>query len=216
MAGWFDFDFYKYHVEKGVASDEFISSKSILIAAVGDIDDSATVSAGSVTAYPIGFISNWNLVQNQMLQRIFEVGSALSYVIPGNVVGSVQIARIVVFGATLLARLIGPNIANNNITSDDLNLVGFTVPNAGTRQTTTGATIDTNQQLFAINLASKAFNIPINLAWIFKTNKGQNAGAFIVKDAMVEAHSIGGDSNSVILMETANMQFEKIVPVQIT
>lgn len=210
MQNW---NFSKEHVDQSINRGRFISSKTVLLVAVDNPDEIlAAISNGdasvpSITGTPIGVISNWSIVQQKMLQRLFEIGSSLSYIIPGNTTASLNIGRVIYSGSTILAEAY--NFKASAALNEDKMEAGFKLESEviGT---------ETDPQWFALNLAAKIFDKATTMVWLIKNNDNITVGAFLFVDAQIESHQISGDAQSVIILENATMQFTKVYPISMT
>jgi hypothetical protein len=66
---------------------------------------------------------------------------------------------------------------------------------------------------FFINLASEVFNVPFGVCLVTKDAKQRPYGAFYLEDMMIEAHTLGVDSNNIVIAEGCNGQFDMVVPL---
>ena len=209
MSSW---NFSKEHVDQSINRGRFISSKTVLLIAVDNPDTIlASIAAGgapgTITGTPIGVISNWSIVQQKMLQRLFEIGSSLSYIVPGNTTASLNIGRVIYSGSTILAEAY--NFKGAGVVGDKEE-AGFKLTGKGVLGT------ETDEQWFALNLAAKIFDKATTMVWLIKNNDNETVGAFLFVDAQIESHQISGDAQSVIILENATMQFTKVYPIALT
>jgi len=211
LSSW---DFSKDHVDSSISRGLFISSKTVLLAAVEDPTKVLTQIANGetsdkvkkgITGRPIGIISDWSVVQQKMLQRLFEVGSAQSYIIPGNTSASFSIGRVMFSGSSVLSEAY-------NISSDD----GDNAKEAGFKIPTDAAANNSDEEYMALNLSAKIFDKPTTLLWLFKNNDNKTVGAYLFVDAQVESYQISGNAQSVIIAENAQFQFTKVYPLNVT
>jgi len=181
------------------------------------------------TVYPIGLIENAGISQSKQIQKIFEVGSSRSYFIPGRVIGSVSLGRIFYYGPSLLRVLYAYyyNTANGiNIgTADQAATItledGSQAVSPLARLLNAGGTsfhqvrMDPGEDYFFINLASDLFNQATGLAFYFKDANFNSVGAFYLEWVYMQGHQFSISSGSVLVMEGASAQYDRIVPIKL-
>ena len=225
--GW---DFSKDHVQNDLKSGQFASAESTLVAA-GPPKLAQASGGGENTVYPIGLLENIGISQSKQLQRIFEIGSARSYFIPGRVIGSVNLGRVFYYGPSLL-RVIYAYYKNEANGVDIGNTAGkVDVGTASERQNPNNSLINLNSitteslhkvsaspgdDYFFCNLASDMFNQGTGLAVYFKDSNANLIGAMYLEDCYVQSHQINISSGSVLIMEGASMQFDRCLPIRVT
>lgn len=221
------------HVQSDFVNGQFASAETTLVAAGPPRLQQASAGGGTTgTVYPIGLLENIGISQSKQIQRIFEIGSSRSYFIPGRVIGSVSLGRVFYYGPSLL-RVIYAYYKNE----DNGILIGNAdrgVIDAGTEDERQNP----NQELisleaistsslhkvqmspgddyFFINLASDMFNQPTGLAVYFKDSNNNLIGAMYLEDCMVQGHQMSVSSGSVLIMEGATLQFDRVVPIRVT
>lgn len=237
MASFTEFstwDSANYHVQQELRAGQYVSSETSLIASgppeIGGLSAFTNAPASSVaTVYPIGLIENAGISQTKQLQRLFEVGSSRSYFIPGRVMGSLQIGRVFYYGPSLLRLFYAYyyNDANNisigtadptaTITLED----GSLSPSPLARLLDTGVTafhkvkMSPGADYFYANLASDLFNQPFGLAFYFRDSNYNLVGAFYLEQVYIQGHQFSMSSGSVLIMEGASAQYERMVPVKL-
>ena len=230
-----NWDFSNFHVQSELQGGQFVSAETSLIASgtpeIGGTSAYTDVPvAGVGTVYPIGLIENAGISQSKQLQKVFEVGSSRSYFIPGRVIGSISLGRIFYYGPSLLKVMyayykndgdngikIGTEAASSQITLDD----GSISQSPLARLLEKGG--DTFHKLrqspgddhFFVNLASDLFNQPTGLAFYFKDASFNSVGAFYIENVYLQGHQFSISSGSVLVMEGASAQYDRIVPVKI-
>jgi hypothetical protein len=68
---------------------------------------------------------------------------------------------------------------------------------------------------FFVNLASDMFNQATGLAVYFKDSNSNLIGAMYMEDCMVQGHQMNIASGSVLIMEGASMQFDRLLPIKV-
>lgn len=229
-----NWDFSNFHVQQELVHGQFVSAETSLVASgppeIGGTSAYSSVPvAGVGTVYPIGLIENAGISQSKQLQKIFEVGSSRSYFIPGRVIGSISLGRIFYYGPSLLRVLYAYyyNATNNiNIGTEDPTATiqledGSFAQSPLARLLNRGGTsfhnvrMDPGEDYFFVNLASDLFNQPLGLAFYFKDANFNSVGAFYVEDTYVQAHQFSISSGSVLVMEGASAQYDRIVPIKL-
>lgn len=239
MTSFVNWNFASEHVQAELQNGEYVTAESALILAgpsrLAMVQDAnADALAAKSYLYPIGLLQTMQIAQNRQVARLFEIGSKRSYFVPGRLFANFQINRILFYGPSVLRLLyaVAPrrgfgqpfNFAPDGTTprqQDELRTppsYETLFPAAGTRfQLAPGygaRQADDNRDFF-INLASELFNIPTGLCPFFKDARNRPYGSFYMEDCMVEAHSIGVDSNNVIIAEGVNGQFDMARPIQV-
>ena len=155
---------------------------------------------------PMGLTEQFTLTQNKQTQRIFEIGSSRSYIIPGRTIQALNLGRIFFNGPSLLRILYG-------VYQD----VGGSFSGS-----VESYTIEVDLQLkagygqFLINLGSDLFNYPFGLGVFLRDQSGRWYGAYYCEYAFVNGYSMSISSGSILLVEGATAQFDTIRPIDIT
>lgn len=194
-ANW---DFRKKHVQEAAEqfgsgnNQNFISSESITICAVKASPTSGN-PIGLNDLYPIGVVQSIGVQQQKQINQIYEIGSKLSYFIPGRTMIQVQLARVLFHGESLLAVLYDP---------DDSSSVEV---NPG--EANPGITGDNK---FYVNLAAELFNRPIDIALLFHDQENDPLGFIILKDCVAQSHGFGVSSNQTVIAENVLLRASTI------
>lgn len=231
-----NWDFSNYHVQQELQGGQFVSAETSLIASgppeLGGTSAYSQVPSNTVgTVYPIGLIENAGLSQSKQLQKIFEVGSSRSYFIPGRVIGSVSLGRIFYYGPSLLRVMyayytddgsrsgtpIGTDAPDATITLEDGSSTVSPLARLLNRGGNTFHKVrqSPGEDYFYINLASDLFHQPTGLAFYFKDANFNSVGAFYLEQVQTQGHQFSVSSGSVLIMEGASAQFDRIVPIKL-
>lgn len=222
-------NFNTKHVQDQLQGHDFISAKSVLVAAgpprKGDIP-----SSGWNSLYPIGVVDNIGIGQNKGLQQIFEIGSSRPYFLPGRTVNSLQFGRVLFFGPSLL-RVMYAYYPQDRMSqwaaeiysggSEEVPFEGDTsrtptIQDApGSRVGDANAYEGDNNKDFFINLASDLFDHPLGLMMWVQSTARLPYGAMYLEEVYIQAHQFNVNSNSVIIAEGVNAQFARINPCNI-
>jgi hypothetical protein len=236
-----NWDFHNFHVQQELAGGEFVSAETTLVAAGPPrLADLGAGSGQGVTvtptpaedfAFPIGLLENVGLSQSKQLQRVFEIGSSRSYFIPGRVVGSVTLGRVLYHGPSLLKVLYAYytqadgskfnflDKAKGTTLTDGL---GRIRPDPDAQMLDLGSLQDSLHDVkmrpgfddFYLNLASDLFNQPTGLLFYFKNANDDTVGAVYLEECHLQGHQLSVSSGSVLIMEGASMQFDRLIPVK--
>lgn len=225
-------DFYNKRVQQELTGGQFVSAESTLVCSgppeLADLNNGGADSAGAV--YPIGLLESAGIQQNKQLQRIFEVGSSRSYFIPGRVIGSISVGRTFYFGPSLLRVLyayyrsagpveIGVNDEKQAISLNDGNVSAPDPQNALLK--TFGADVlhqirrSPGPDYFFIDLASDLFSQPTGMAIFFKDQNDNSLGGLYLENAYVQGHQMNISSGSVLIMEGASLQYDRVEGIQL-
>jgi len=237
-----NWDFHNHHVQSELLGGEFISAETTLIAAGpprltditggpnGDDETIDTIGEGDMV-FPIGVLENVGISQSKQLQRVFEIGSNRSYFIPGRVIGSITLGRVMYHGPSLMKVLYAhykqsaPNAPfhfNHKGKGATINIGGVQVPDPNATM------LDLPQlqkQLHMVkfnpgyddlwlNLASDLFNQPTGIALYFRNQLDMTVGAIYLEECYIQGHQLSISSGSALLMEGVSLQFDQIRPIR--
>lgn len=237
-----NWDYHNHHVQSELVGGEFVSAETTLIAAgpprLSDITGSAatntddhsidTVGEGNMV-FPIGVLENVGISQSKQLQRIFEIGSSRSYFIPGRVVGSISLGRVLYHGPSLLKVLyayyrqtVGDLTFMNQPAGSMIDIGGVKIPDPDAALLSLP---DVQAELhrvksnpgygdFWMNLASDIFNQPTGMCLYFRNQMDVTVGAIYLEECYIQGHQMSVSSGSVLVMEGASLQFDTIVPIR--
>lgn len=237
-----NWDYHNFHVQQELTGGEFVSAETTLIAAgpprLSDLGATTQPGGGgSLTepnedlAYPIGLLENVGLSQSKQLQRIFEIGSSRSYFIPGRTVGSVTLGRVLYHGPSLLKTLYAyySQASGDLFNFMDKDRAAVITDNQGRTQRDPDAKLldlaglqsslhDVRMRPgyddFYLNLASDLFNQPTGLLFYFKNGNDETVGSCYLEECHLQGHQLSISSGSVLIMEGASMQFDRLIPVK--
>ena len=251
MANFLNWSWTSAHVQTEVVNGEYITSEAALIAAgpprLDNISNpfrsarAATTGAldsAPIILQPIGLMSNFQANQNRNVNRLFEIGSARAYMIPGRHFAAFSMGRIMFFGPSLLRMLyawypdanmtfphgqfevgtktsnsIGPGGSWPTIGGEDA--PGFGPSTAKIVGQQNNVDNPKNNADFWINLTSIVFRQSLGLCMLLKASNNKTYGACYLEDCMLEGHGFGLDSNNVVITEAVNGQFDSIRPIHI-
>ncbi len=167
-------------------------------------------SSGDQIAYPVGVVQSLQLGHNMQLNRFFEIGSERSYFIPGRVMGSLSLSRIMYHGPSLLRvlyayyqDLVPPTV------------VDAVFPNVGAATVANphDVVVPAGYENIYLNLASDLFKQPIGLLTMFKDSNEDTMAAYYFESCYVPSHSLSTDAMGTVMQEGVGIQFERMLPI---
>lgn len=197
-----DWNFRTKHVQQEAAqfgagnNQNFISSESITICAVKPPATGDTI--GMDNLYPIGVVQSVGVQQQKQINQIYEIGSKLSYFIPGRTMIQVQLARVLFNGESLLSALYDPD----DDSTDDYGPGGASPGLTG-------------ENKFYVNLAAELFNAPIDLALVFYDQENEPLGVVILKNCVAQSHGFGVSSNQTVIAENVLLRASTIETIEV-
>ena len=194
---------------------DIVESGTVLIAA-GPADISASSTSESFRIVPIGLIENASIAMSKPLSRIFEIGSKLSYIIPGRTVGQIALARVLFDGPSLLKVMYQGEVAYDEyLGGNDVKSVAFNscgkVDESGARIAKEVQNIGSGQ--IAMNLASSFFEQPVGLVFYFKDQESDQVGQMYFEGCRIGSYNMGISANMNVLTESISMEFTQCTPV---
>lgn len=230
LSGWSPYDSY---VQGGMADGRYISGAFTLLAAgpprLANINPSITSgtstsslaggSAATEFAVPIGVVQNLGLSHNRQFSRFWEIGSERSYFISGRTMGQLSLMRLMYHGPSLLRMMyayysdafadsLGPSIPA--LFGD-----GFESGLFSGVSNKHDVVIPPGYKNIFMNLASDLFSQPIGLLLYLKDNNEASMAAGYLEHCVIPSHNISTDSQGVVVQESAQVQFERLVPIDV-
>jgi len=203
-----------------ISIHDIVESGTVLIAAgPADLDLAGggvgSENAGGYRIVPIGLIETAQISMNKPISRIFEIGSKLSYLIPGRTVGGISLSRVFFDGPSLLKALYFGEI--NKDFHDGTNKRAAFFSN---RYFPKGVNIEEYQTFasigsgnLAMNLASSFFDQPVGLAFFFKDQQKDTVGQIYFEGCRINTYNLGISANMNVLTEAVNMEFVRCRPI---
>ena len=213
-----NWDFYNNHVHNDSKQGKFISSETTLVAAgFPSIEETPAAAAGTYEqplgaqnqVFPIGLLETIGIQQSKQVQRIFEIGSARSYFIPGRVVGSFNLGRTFFNGNSLL-KVLYAHTSLSLTNGDDVEALIA----GGDDVAQKDLLRDPGYNQFFIDLTSDLFARPFGMAVYCKDSLGETSNAFFMENCYIQGHQITISSGSILIMEGSSAQFERAVPIK--
>jgi len=206
--------------KKSIAVQDIVESGTVLVAA-GPADLDRAVEGGVVGTgadgyriVPIGLIEGVQISMNKPLSRIFEIGSILSYIIPGRALGGISLSRVFFDGPSLLKAIYMGEV-KADAADETWKYAKFV-----SSQFVTATDKDAYQRYahigsgqLAINLASTFFNQPVGLAFYFKDQQSDTVSQVYFEGCQVSSHNLGISANMNVLTESISMEFIRCRPI---
>lgn len=216
---------YENHIQGGMLDGRFMSAAFTLIAAgpprladagaaaslttdVGDIEVNTSLS-GDI-AMPIGVVQNFNLSHNRQFSRFFEIGSERSYFLSGRTFGQIGLSRIMYHGPSLLRMLYAYYSDSAPAT---FNAVFQTAMNPFANRH--DVVVPPGYDNVFLNLASDLFHQPIGLMLAFKDSNEATMSQAYLEGCFVPTHTLASDAQGTIIQESAQIQFERLIPIRV-
>lgn len=215
---------YERYVQGGLVDGKFLSGAFTLIAAgpprLANLASTAAQGAGAAAdqisggkdfAMPIGVVQNINLSHNRQFSRFWEVGGERSFFISGRTMGQVGLSRIMYHGPSLLRTLYAYY--------EDLlppTVVPLLTPEQNQSANPHNVKIPPGYENIFLNLASDLFSQPIGLLLYMRDSNEDTVGATYLESCYVPSHTIATDAQGVVIQESAALQFERAVPVNVS
>jgi len=200
--------------DKGIAINDIIESGTVLICA-GPADlEIAMSSADGVRIVPIGLVSSAQINMSKPLSRIFEIGSRLSYLIPGKTVGGIGMSRVFFDGPSLLKAMYFGEVKADYSTSDKKYAKFMSskyLNTSGAESYQEFEPIGSGQM--SMNLASSFFDQPVGLAFYFKDQQDDMVSQNYFEGCRVSSHQLSIQADMNVLLEGVSIEFVRVRPV---
>ena len=212
------------YVHSGFTDGRYVSGLYNMLAAgpsrLAQIGSAAALAgglAGSSKAlgevvHPLGLIQQASLSQNKQYARIFEMGSERSLWVPGRAVGQLQLGRVYYHGATLQRMLYAAFQDQIEPTT-----VKPMLPSAAAAALANphNVIVPPGFENVFLNMGSDMFNNLFGLLWYIKDSNGSPMGAIYLEACNMPSHGLSADAQGLVMQENAQVQYERMVPVNI-
>jgi len=207
-----NWDFENFHILNIDDPTVFISADSTLIAA------GPPKLGQNYTLYPIGLLENWGMNEQRQLQRIFEIGSSLSYFVVGRAIGALTLGSVFFNGPSLLSALYGvfdikiPGATINALVSNPAGTIevknspGVKLRGEGGDYRGFGPVT-----LFSDLFRKKA----IGLAIYHKDSAGNMIGGLYFERCHIAGRQFATSAGAVVLAEGVAVEYERSVPIEL-
>lgn len=217
MSLYSDWNPYTRYVQQGLTDKPYASGAFTLIAAGPprlNVDTSAAATGVPVfdTFFPIGMVQNFSISHNRQFNQVFELGSQRSYFVSGRTTGQLSLGRVLYHGPSLL-RAMYARIQDRS----PLGPSGIVPPLVGTSTDNPhNVKIAPGYNNLYMNLASDFFAQPVGLLIKMVDSNENTIGAVYAEACYVPSHSMSVESQGLLVQEQVSVQFERIVPVNIS
>lgn len=202
-----------------ISINDIIESGTVLIAAgPADLDKGigtarnadGSISNDGIRIVPIGLIETAQISMNKPLSRIFEIGSQLSYIIPGRTIGGISISRVFFDGPSLLKAIYMGEV-KADFADDKKKWAKFQSSPASEDAYQEFAHLGSGN--IAMNLASSFFDQPVGLAFLFRDQQDNSVGQIYFEGCRVSTYNIGISAQMNVLTEAISMEFIRCRPI---
>ena len=200
-------------IQETTSVNVFVEAGTVLIAAgPADLDKAQALGdEGGIRIVPIGLVETAQISMNKPLSRIFEIGSKLSYIIPGRTIGGLSISRVFFDGPSLLKAIYTGEVLADSATVNK-KLAAF----QSTDEKVYKAFDHISSGNVAMNLASSFFDQPCGLAFLFQDQKKESVGQIYFEGCRVSTYNIGISAQMNVLTEAISMEFVRCRPIVTT
>ena len=203
-----------------VSIHDIVESGTVLIAAGPASLGAASANTLGTSGYkvvPIGLLETAQISLNKPLSRIFEIGSKLSYIIPGRTVGGLSLSRVFFDGPSILKAMYFGEVKNDyaNQQNKYAQLVSDPLSDAnGNEIYRKFANIGSGNM--AMNLASSFFDSPMGLAFFFKDQSSNMVSQTYFEGCRISTYNLGISAGMNVLTEAINIEFVRVRPILTT
>lgn len=220
------------HNSNGV--NNAIGAASTALSAAGGIPTnpripgfSGEVSMDATTpgfAIPLGVVSDIGLQQQRQINKIYEIGSKLSYTVSARTSIALNITRILYHGPNLLRMLYayypsnllgGTNNDLKDMAKDDDTMLQNINTNPEYLSKLPSIKDEVGNDNIFINAASDLFSQPFGLVMYIKDNTRADVAAVFIEDCNLVSHSFGISQNSVVIAEGVQLTADRIRPLKV-
>lgn len=186
--------FQNQHVDTKLTSQEFLSSYRTVIYSRTAQGETAQV-AGNLKSdttdefHAIGVVTAWNWSESRNVDRIFELGSDIPYLIPGYTMGQISIQRVMLNGSDVVNALYNGEQSNSAGSAD-----------------TTG-----HKNMGSI----KDITFPIDILFVAFPTNGSGAAKYskVFKNCQISSRSESVTAGQVVIAEGVQIEYETIVGI---
>lgn len=220
-----DWSPYTGYVQSGLVDGRYVSGQHLLLAAgpprLANIGGAAAISgavkgggqAANNIVFPLGLVQQVSVSNSGNFNQLFEIGSNRSYFVRGRSVGQIGLQRVWYHGASLLRTLYAYY--------EDLippTVVPAMWANAGSKAMSNphDVVIPPGYENFYLNLASDLFTQPVGQLLYIRDNNDAIIGAVYAECCVIPNNTFQTDAQSLLMQENVTMQFERLVPVEVS
>lgn len=191
--GSWEENFRNKHVDTELQSTEFLSSYRTVIYSRPASDETKqqveSIDSTDASEFKaIGVVTAWSFAESRNIDRIFELGSDIPYLVPGYTMGQISIQRVMLNGSDVVNALYQGEQANS----------------ANTKQ-------KNNTSMGSI----KDITFPIDILFVaFSTNgNGKEKYSKVFKNCQISSRSESVTAGQVIIAENVQIEYETIVGI---
>lgn len=186
---------------------EFITGRTCVLAAGAPTmpDDPEAVA----DYYVIGVTQGVTLTQQKQIQRVMELGSKETILVPGASVGALQLQRVWYSGASLM-KVLYRFVEERDEGTEEIEALA-------------------NQPGYGdvyLNLASGLFDQPLGLVLTFAKQSNpvteddpdagnERLGQIFLENCYIGNHGVSMTANAIVLAEQVSLQYERMIPVSV-
>ncbi len=190
LANWED-NFRNKHVDTSLDSSEFLSSYRTVIYSrkTTDAEIQNVDTANTSNFKAIGVVTAWSWSESRNVDRVFELGSDIPYLIPGYTMGQISLNRVMLNGSDVVNALYNgeqessTKKSNNDYTKNVTSIKDITTP---------------------LDILFVAF--PVN-------GSGGKKYSKVFKNCQISSRSESVNAGQVIIAEGVQIEYETIVGV---
>ena len=247
-----NWNFNDQHVQQNLNGGDFIGSHTIILCATApnqaalvnggsgitgrvantvssdrfsDYDEEVSLdSATDGIAIPLGVVSDIGINQQRQINKIYEIGSKLSYTVSARTNINLSLSRVMYHGPNLLRMLYAyypesllggsGNALRDMAKYNDSKMAGIALDADFASRLPSIDELAGYDNIF-LNAASDLFSQPIGLVMYIKDNIGDDVAAVFFEDCNLVTHQFGVSQNSVVVAEAVQMTADKITPVKV-
>lgn len=189
-------NFRNKHVDENLDSSKFLSSYRTVIYSkkadstkVQDLDGSKDTSSFRA----IGVVTAWNWSESRNVDRVFELGSDIPYLIPGYTMGQLSLNRVMLNGSDVVNALYNGEQESSTKSNDTDNV---------------------NKNVTSI----KDITTPLDILFVaFPTNGGGTTRySKVFKNCQISSRSESVNAGQVIIAEGVQIEYETIVGLKLS
>lgn len=177
-------------------------------------------AGNSFAPLPVGLIQNVSMNQGRNIDKIFELGSELSYQVPGRVIPNFGFSKVLYHGPSLLkfamVYYIQRLTSGEGLGGVDLEKVRNLSSLGEDFQLDLNGKNKAGEGSFFINLASELFQFPFGVLLYFKDNAGAPYGAVYIEECYITTHSLSMDVGATVIVENAGVDCANFLPLDVS
>jgi len=202
-------EFENTHVDTNInpAKDLISAAKCIIYAKPSAFGTGDTSTSSKF--YRCGLIQGYGFQEQKDVNRIFELGSGVPYLIPGRTTGSLSLNRVMLFGADLV-NILYYSAQNEGITNEELFKSNVEAING-----------ENNTERIIRSISE--ISVPVDLLFTYYKSTGETGEAAktstkysrVFKECQITARSESVDANSIMVLEGVQLMYSKMGPVKL-